>query len=321
MLMIDSEHDIDLSTAAASSILPFSKMQALGNDFIVVGQDNLERALSALKLKITEQSEKECLVSLARKVCERRFGVGADGFIVVRRKAGSKNLGWTYLNNDGSASLMCGNGLRCLALWAVQNNWVSGERFYVETGKGPVEIVYASPDSITTDLGEPVLLPQLIPVQVTSDSPVVAYKFQIGNDSFKISCVSMGNPHCVIFVESDPDRLMMERLATSLQTNDFFPEGVNVEFARVISKNHVRVVVYERGCGRTLACASGAAAVTVAGFLEGRTGRDLGIELEGGLLAVNYSLQDNHLRISGPARLVYEGQINLGSLNPEAQTC
>ncbi len=320
MLMADSELNSHLRAVAGSSILHFCKMQALGNDFVVVSEDELDHAIDSFKLNISGPSADRFLARLSVKVCSRRFGVGADGFIVVRRGLTAGNLSWTYLNNDGSSSLMCGNGLRCLALWSMMHKWTASKHFYVETGKFPVEIVYDSPDFITSDLGEPILKPSGIPVNVPGDTPIVARDFQIGADSFKISCVSIGNPHCVIF-ENEFDDLFLDKLASSLQANSFFPEGVNVEFVQVISNNHVRVIVYERGCARTLACASGAGAVVVAAALQGLTGRDVCVQLEGGSLHVSWSEIDNHLRISGPASMVYDGEIDLSLLIPEASAC
>jgi diaminopimelate epimerase len=319
MQMVESERNSGLPRAAGPAVLPFSKMQGLGNDFVVVGQDDLERAIKSFKLCDNETSRQQFLSCLSARICSRRFGIGADGFIVVRPGSKAGNLSWTYLNSDGSGSDMCGNGLRCLALWARLHGWTTADRFCVETAKGEVEIVFASADSISCDLGEPVLRPSEIPVAESDEEPVLARDFRIDFDRFKISCVGMGNPHCVIFVASF-DETLMEQRAAQIQANSFFPEGVNVEFALIESGNQVRVIVYERGCGRTLACASGAGAVAVAAALEGRTGRDLSVVLEGGALSVSFSSQDNHLRVKGPAAMVFEGQVDLSPFAPEGDS-
>jgi diaminopimelate epimerase len=324
--MVDSECDSDLRAVAGSSILGFCKMQGLGNDFVVVGQDELESVLG----KADASDGSAALSLLAQQLCSRRFGIGADGFIVVRPGSKPETLSWTYLNSDGSTSLMCGNGLRCLALWAVAFGKAPGKRFFVETGKGPVEISYDSASSITTDLGAPILDPATVPVNLSAgvlssafieagdNTPIVEQLFQLKTENLKLSCVSMGNPHCVIF-EDKFDDPTLEKRATELQTHPFFPEGVNVEFVQVVSNNHIKVVVYERGCGRTLACASGAGAVLVASSLAGRTGREADVELEGGTLRVSWSESDNHVRICGPAKIVYNGQVDLHALKPEAK--
>jgi len=317
MLMVDSEKNSDLRAAAGSSTLRFSKMHALGNDFVVVSEDALNQACAALTAGSKAQISDKFLQALAEKLCSRRFGIGADGFIVVRRGSRPENLSWTYLNSDGSVSLMCGNGLRCLALWAHANNWAKAKTYFVETGKGPVQITFESADSITSDLGEPILTPSAIPISDTTGDSFIGREAKIGCDKVKLSAVGMGNPHCVIF-DAKLDEASFVQRADKLQADKFFPEGVNVEFVEVVSRKHMRVVVYERGCGRTLACASGAAATVVAGVLEGKTDRDVRVELEGGSLQISWSDEDNHLRINGGASLVYEGLIQLSQIMPEA---
>lgn len=315
MLMVDSELDSELQALAGSSILRFCKMHALGNDFVVVAEDALNLAVNGSKHSACQG---ERLVQIARKLCSRKFGIGADGLIVVRRGSSKERLSWTYLNSDGSLSLMCGNGLRCLALWAELNGWAPGTEYFVETGKGPVAINFAGKESITSDLGEPILDPALIPINESAKTSYIAHEFHLDAEEFKISCVSMGNPHCVIF-EEDLDPARLEKRALALQSHSFFPEGVNVEFVKVESNDQLKVLVYERGCGRTLACASGAAAVVVAAVLEGRTARQVRVELEGGALDISWSKEDNHVRICGPASMVFEGKVDLKSLDLEAE--
>lgn len=318
--MVDSGQDSDLGGCEGSSILPFAKMQALGNDFVVVSEPHLNSILNTFSVDRGGQSEAVFLSQLARSICSRHFGVGADGLIVVRQGSSPQTLSWAYLNSDGSGSLMCGNGVRCLALFAVEHKLVSSRHIRLETGKGIVEIDFESPDLITSDLGEPILKPASIPVKEMGELPVVARDFQIDADHFKVSCASMGNPHCVIF-ESEVDESILSARAARLQAHPCFPESVNVEFVRVVSANHLRVIVFERGCGRTLACASGAAAVAVASVLEGRSEREVVVELDGGSLQVSFSQTDNHVRITGPARLVYQGRIDLKLLDLEAAKC
>lgn len=325
MVMVDAELDSGLRAGADKSILGFCKMQALGNDFIVVSEDDLNRALSGANLvsknSFPQSIENDLLPQLARKICSRQFGIGADGFIVVRRSSKPERLAWSYLNSDGSISLMCGNGLRCLALWAQQNNFAPSKSYFVETGKGPVEIVFENANSITSDLGQPILEPAQIPVSEQSTQAIVARIFQLGNTEISITCISMGNPHCVIFVDGLADTDNLEKIAGHLQLHQYFPQGVNVEFVQVVSKTEVNVIVYERGCGRTLACASGAAAVVVAAALEHRCARNVQVNLEGGSLNINWSEADNHVRIKGPASIVFTGSIDLNSLGLEAGKC
>lgn len=331
MVMVDSKLEPQRRASESNSVLAFCKMQALGNDFVVISEDELERVLEPFAEAVDTPEKKANLLSeLANELCSRNFGIGADGFIVVRRGSDKEKLSWTYLNSDGSLSLMCGNGLRCLALWAEKNGWAPSTNYFVETGKGPVEIQYDSEESITSDLGEPILDASKIPVSVAeaekilafgTNNQIVAAEFKLDSDKFKVTCVNMGNPHVVIFEEGKFDEEQMVRRANALQSHPFFPEGVNVEFVQVKPQSRLKVIVYERGCGRTLACASGAAAVLVAAVLEGRCQRQATIELDGGLLQVGWTASNNHVQITGPARFVFEGTIDLDTLNLEAQKC
>lgn len=322
MVMVNSRLEADLSTGDSKALLSFCKMQALGNDFVVASEDELELAISGFNL--SGSNKDAFLALLAERLCSRNFGIGADGFIVVRKGSSKDKLSWTYLNSDGSISLMCGNGLRCLALWAEIKHWAPARNYFVETGKGPVQITFASPDSISTDLGEPNLVPEQIPLSLdkaksdllASVEKVVAANIDFGAAKYTISCVNMGNPHCIIYVD-DIDDSSLEEKAKYLQSHAFFPEGVNVEFVKIKSKQELRVVVFERGCGRTLACGSGAAAVAVAAVLESKSDRKVKIELDGGVLEIFWNERNNHVQIDGPAKLVFEGQIDLRSLNLE----
>jgi diaminopimelate epimerase len=323
MVMVDSELDSGLCANTDNSTLGFCKMQALGNDFVVVAEQDLRNAVKACavgKAEKIDELEAAALPELAKKLCSRHFGIGADGFIVVRRGSKPGRLSWTYLNSDGSSSQMCGNGLRCLALWAEEHGFAPSNEYFVETGKGPVQIKFISPASISTDLGEPILAPNLIPVRDAGESPIIAKAIDAGSNKIGITCVSMGNPHCVTFLD-DLNAAWLESAASCLQADSYFPEGVNVEFVKVESRSHVKVVVYERGCGRTLACASGAAAVAVACVLEKKTERELTVELEGGPLQISWSEEDNHVRITGPAGTVFRGQVDLKSLLSEGCKC
>ncbi len=323
MVMVNSRLEADLSTGESKALLSFCKMQGLGNDFVLVSEDELERALSAYLFE-SNAAKDEFLSALAEKLCSRNFGIGADGFIVVRKGSSKERLSWTYLNSDGSISLMCGNGLRCLALWAELKHWAPSKNYFVETGKGPVEIRFESPNSISTDLGEPNLIPEEIPVCLkaakselaANAEKVVAADIDFGTLKYTISCVNMGNPHCIVYVD-DIDCSELEKAATYLQAHPFFPDGVNVEFVKLKSRQELKVVVFERGCGRTLACGSGAAAVAVAAVLESKTERTVKVELDGGVLEIFWNERNNHVQINGPAKLVFEGQIDLRSLNLE----
>lgn len=302
---------------SAQGRIAFTKMQALGNDFVVV--DSRDLKMSAL-----DQSDAG-LSELARKVCNRNFGIGADGMIVVvPADQNSPDISWKYLNSDGSTSLMCGNGLRCVALYCVQNKLVRKEenasaRFNVITGIGPVAVEFVDCDQITTDLGKPFLDAGAIPVNHGSQ-PVVKHVLDVEGQKVSCTCVGMGNPHCVIF-ESPVPRQNYEQLAVKLQSHSFFPQSANIEFVDCTAADAASILVWERGCGATLACASGAAAVLVAGVLEKRLSRSSRLSLPGGDLLVSWSEVDDHVRITGPARISFTGSLVPAELqtNPNSE--
>jgi diaminopimelate epimerase len=301
-------------TSGKSAVLPFTKMQALGNDFVVVSEQELSACLSECGLPGPWQEQS---AGLARLLCDRHFGVGADGLIVARAaQRVDCELSWLYTNSDGSPAVMCGNGLRCLALWAVNRQVVKPPAFAIETAIGPVAVQFRGQDEIEIDLGEPILGSERIPVHGQPRQPVLKEKLPVGTPPLTASCVSMGNPHCVIF-EPDASEDQLASLAAEIQAAPFFPEGVNVEFAFAERTNLVRVLVWERGCGATLACASGAAATVVAGVLEDRLERTSEVKLPGGSLSVTWSAENNRVSLSGPARESFSGTIDLSALLAE----
>ena len=344
MIMVESENSSELQSTAFVSSLHFTKMHALGNDFVMVSENQVASVVRAMGLELSGTF----LSKLAKKICDRHFSVGADGLIIVRRGERPEcQLSWTYINSDGSTSLMCGNGLRCLALWAHNNGWVESDTFVVETGVGPVEIQFESDAKISSKIGEPKFAAPLVPVDLskgkvataaeaktknksesnaetksqakTGSESVIAKTFLIGDKTVQMTCLSMGNPHCVIFVKRlyELDEAESSALAATIQADPFFPQGVNVEFVEVVSRKHLKILVWERGCGKTLACASGAAAALVAGAIEGRCDRSARVDLSGGSLDISWSESDNHVRITGPAAMVFEGQIDLRQFHLE----
>jgi diaminopimelate epimerase len=255
---------------APGETLAFAKMQGLGNDFVVIAEKDL--MAGRIGSGIVRNQEKE-YSRLAKALCNRHFGVGADGLIVVKdTDRPDCDFAWTYINNDGSPSDMCGNGLRCVALWALDRGWVESKQFTVSTAIGPVPVKFEDLNHITVDLGTPVLDSKKIPVSGPSREKVVKETLEVKGKKLVGTCVSMGNPHCVIF-EPGINPLDYDIWAPQLQALELFPEGVNIEFVVTEDPKCARVFVWERGCGPTLACASGAAAVVVAGVLENRLNR------------------------------------------------
>jgi diaminopimelate epimerase len=313
--MSKTQASINATDIGMRSALAFTKMQALGNDFVFVAERDLAASASGKRILADLQNEGG---RLAQQVCDRHFGIGADGLIVVRKaQRADCQIAWSYFNSDGSVSAMCGNGLRCLGLYAVENQLVGAARFNVETAVGAVPVEVVDSDSITSDLGEPILDAAKIPVQskktVQSAADARAYvrdEITVAGRQLQAVCVSMGNPHCVVFNSSLTDE-EQRHWAPIIQQMPLFPQGVNVEFTSIVSPKRARVFVWERGCGPTLACASGAAGVLVAGVLEGVLERRATIELPGGPLDVSWSAQDNRVRITGPARVAFCGTVDL----------
>ncbi len=271
--------------------LKFTKMHGLGNDFIVV--DSREKPIPELEKK-------------AKLLCDRRFGIGCDQLLVLRRSEIAE-MRMQIFNADGSEVEMCGNGIRCLALYAKKRNLVPGEILSIETLGGIKKVKFLG-DQVEVDMGEPVLKGPEIPVNL--EGMVIGKKIEVGHDSQSITCVSMGNPHCVLFVE-DVDHAPVTKLGPQIEKNSLFPKRTNVEFVQVIDKNTLKVRVWERGSGETLACGTGACGSLVASVLNGLTNRKATVHLPGGKLEIHWSERDNRVYMTGPGVEVYEGEIEI----------
>ncbi len=299
------------TAAKPQTLLPFTKMHGLGNDFVLVRKEDLAASIMGKEILA---DWKNCGSQLARMLCDRHFGIGADGFILVSPPEDKKcEVAWTFLNSDGSSSDMCGNGLRCLVLFHRFTDQKEGQ-FFVETNIGAIPVSFNGAEQITIDLKEPRLESELIPFRGNNSmKEVVKQKIVAGGTSFTATCLSMGNPHCVIFEPSIEENRYFG-YAPQIQKLVEFPQGVNVEFVRVLSRDKAKVKVYERGAGATLACATGAAATLVAGVLENRLDRKATIELPGGHLEVEWCQEDNHVRLTGPANFSFTGTIDISAI-------
>ncbi|WP_334110569.1 diaminopimelate epimerase [Thermodesulfitimonas autotrophica] len=272
--------------------LRFLKMHGLGNDFVVVKADS-----------VPEQPD-----TLARVVCDRHFGVGADGlvFILPSEKA---DLRMRIFNPDGSEAEMCGNAIRCVAKYAYESGMVRKTALRVETGAGilmpRLHLAGERVATVEVDMGEPVLERGAIPM----DGPpgcVINELLTVAGESFRVTAVSFGNPHCVIFV-SDVAAVDLAALGPKIEHHPAFPRRTNVEFVQVLDPERIRVRVWERGAGATLACGTGACAAAVAGALNGLTGRQVRVGLPGGELFIRWAA-DNHVYMTGPAAAVFAGE-------------
>jgi len=275
--------------------LKFTKMHGLGNDFIVA--DN--RSSGLLKLS-----------QLAKKLCHRRFGIGADQLLLLE-KSRRADFKMRIFNADGSEVEMCGNGIRCLAKY-IWDNTLTGRRqngstLTVETLAGII-IPKKSGDLIEVDMGEPVLEGENIPVTVKGT--VISHPLKLKKDTFNITCVSMGNPHAVIVV-NDVASVPLDSWGPAIETSALFPEQTNVEFIQIKNSRNIQMRVWERGAGETLACGTGASAAGVASVLLGLTKRRVHVHVPGGKLLIQWSADDNHVYMTGPAEKVYEGVIEL----------
>jgi len=275
----------------------FTKWQGCGNDFVLFDclQDDIED-----------------YASVARKVCDRHYGVGADGILVVLPSA-QADFRMRIFNTDGSEAEMCGNGIRCFARYLYDFGLTKETRFTVETGAGILvpEIVLegGKVKGIKVDMGEPHLLGEEIPVVGFDGSKVIDKSMSVDGQEYHFTAVSMGNPHCVIFVD-DAENFPIYELGHKFEEHALFPKKTNTEFVEVKDRQHVRMRVWERGAAVTLACGTGSCATVVAGILNGKLDRDVAteVELDGGKLSIHWA-NDNHVFMTGPAELVFSGEL------------
>lgn len=270
--------------------LEFTKMQGLGNDFLLL--DNMSGRL--------ELSPEE-----VRFLCDRHFGVGADGVITVS-PSDRADLKMRIFNSDGSEPEMCGNGIRCFALYARDRGLAAGPEMAVETKAGIIRPRIEG-GQVVVDMGEPDFDPEKIPVNLPGE--VVDYPIVFAGRKVEITCVSMGNPHCVIFYPPGEEPPVGE-LGPVIETDPIFPEKTNVEFIRVRNRRELDFAVWERGAGITLACGTGACAAVAAAARTGRTGREALVHLPGGDLKIEWR-ENNHIFMTGPAVEVFVGRIEI----------
>ena len=277
-------------------MIEFTKMHGAGNDFVVL--DGIRDALPPI-------------APLARGLCDRHFGIGADQLLVVRRGS-SAEFRMEIYNADGSQAEMCANGIRCFFKYLRDRGHTSKDEIGVETLGGVVHPRWAGPGRVRLQMGRPILEPAKIPTTLGSGSgPVLGALLDVDGEKLRISSVSMGNPHAVIFV-ADPDQAPVERIGPRVENHPAFPNRVNVEFATPVSRQRIRQRTWERGTGETLACGSGACAVAVVSMLEGRVDREVVVELRGGELEIAWPGGDSPVYLTGPAAEVFTGRIPVG---------
>lgn len=281
--------------------IKFSKMEGLGNDFIVI-DDRDEKIKSAISYS-----------DLAVKLCDRHFGVGGDGIILVR-ESDTHDIRFVIINSDGTEPEMCGNGMRCFAKFLYENNILAAETMKVETLAGTVvpKVITNDRDQVVlvrVDMGEPILSCPEIPF-VCDKEVAKEERLDIPGGSLDITTVSMGNPHAVTFVD-DLGKVNIKKTGRAVETHDRFPEKTNVEFIQVISETELKMKVWERGAGITLACGTGACASLVAAHLTNRSQNKAVIHLDGGSLEIFWDKKSNHIFKTGPASLAFEGRVSV----------
>ena len=278
--------------------MKFTKMHGAGNDYVYV---------NCFTEKVPDPKE------TAIKVSNRNFGIGSDGLILIM-PSDKADVRMRMFNSDGSESEMCGNGIRCVAKYAYDHGIVAKKEITAETGAGILTLQLFTDaankvEKVRVNMGIPRLTRGEIPMTGEGGSKVINEPLNILHTTFHITCASMGNPHCVIFVE-DVEKFQVEKYGPLIENHEMFPRRTNVEFVQIISRTEVRQRTWERGAGETLACGTGASAVCVAGALNGFTEKKILNHLSGGDLELEWS-EEGFLYMTGPAVEVFSGEINL----------
>jgi diaminopimelate epimerase len=276
-------------------MIKFTKMHGLGNDYVYI---------DAINQKIQNE------LKLAQFVSNRHFGIGADGLILICESKVA-DFKMRMFNSDGSEAEMCGNGIRCVGKFVYDKGFTSKTTVTIETLAGiktlKLNIKDKKVETVRVDMGEPILEADKIPV-ISKEEPVKNLELGAENRKFKFTCVSMGNPHAITIVENTKE-FEVERYGKILEVDKAFPKKANIEFAQVIDKENIKMRVWERGAGETLACGTGACATAVACNLLNLTGRKVNIELLGGILNIEWNENDNHIYMTGPAVTVFDGEL------------
>ena len=276
--------------------MKFTKMQGCGNDYVYV---------DGSREKVSDKA------AMAVMVSDRHFGIGSDGLIFIN-PSDKADFEMEMYNADGSRGRMCGNGIRCVAKYVYDHkltdkNPLTVESFgsvktlYLETKNGLVE-------RVRVNMGEPELEAEKIPVKAEKNGRLINEKISTGGKEYLMTCVSMGNPHAVVYVD-DVTAVDIEKTGPCFEKHERFPESVNTEFVQIVNRNKVRMRVWERGSGETLACGTGACATVVASVLNGLTDRKVKVELTGGELEIEWNEEDNCVYMTGPAVEVFSGEI------------
>lgn len=298
--------------------MKFTKMEGLGNDYVYV---------NCFRENVENPSE------LAKKISDRHFGIGSDGLILIKPSE-TADFTMEMYNADGSQSEMCGNGIRCVGKYVYDYGLTDKTSITVETLAGikhlDFKIVDGRVNLVTVNMGEPILAPKEVPVSVDEimkncaavnefpekiieadikeNGMIKDCPIRIAGKKWNITCVSMGNPHCVTFI-NDTDSFPLEEIGPRFETNPIFPNRVNAEFVQIVNRKYAKMRVWERGSGETLACGTGTCASVVAAILNGLTEDEVTVKLLGGELIIKWDRESNKVYMTGPARVVFDGEI------------
>ena len=275
--------------------MKFTKMHGIGNDYVYV---------NCFKEKIENPGE------VAKRISDRHFGIGSDGLILIKPSQ-IADFEMEMYNSDGSLGAMCGNGIRCVAKYVYDYGLTDKTQISVATGSGIKYLDLTVEDGkvvlVKVDMGAPILEPEKIPAKV---SKATGEKLTVQGKEYEVTCISMGNPHCIVCVD-DVEGLAIEQVGPFFERHEVFTDRVNTEFIKVLDRNTVQMRVWERGAGETWACGTGACAVAVACILNGWTEREVTVKLRGGDLCICWDQDKNTVFMTGPAATVFDGEIEL----------
>ncbi len=275
----------------------FTKMQGIGNDYIYI---------NCFEEKVEEPSK------LSVRLSDRHFGIGSDGIILIE-PSDQADCRMDIYNADGSQAMMCGNGIRCVGKYVYERGIVKKEVLKVDTMSGVktlrLDVKNGVVDSVTVDMGSPVFRAAEIPVLFPKDE-VINEMVTVDSRDYRVTCVSMGNPHCVMFVD-DTEKINLNEIGPKFENLGIFPHRANIEFVQVLNKNEISMRVWERGSGETWACGTGACASAVASAVNKLTGRQVKVHLTGGDLEIDWDEKTDSVFMKGPAAFVFDGTVEI----------
>ena len=280
-----------------------TKMQGCGNDFVIADYDDYQLGVA--------EKRWENMSEAAKILCNRNFGIGADGFVIPNTNTDEADIGWFFYNSDGTTAQMCGNGIRCFAKYVYDKGLVNKKEFSVKTLAGIIKPKLLDDGRVRVNMSMPILESEKIPFLPLNN---LNYKISVKDKIFEGNAVSMGNPHFVIFADTDENLLdLAKEYGAEIEKSAEFPEKTNVEFAKVISEDKIELRVWERGCGITLACGTGACATSVAGILNGLVEHSVDVKLLGGTVHIDWpgnKYDTKHdVYMTGAASYVYTAEL------------